>query len=65
MRIKYVQLESDAFLTDLDFITMSPAERGVYCSLVLLLNSSDGKCEFDTPALVSKIPGDIRRCNVL
>ena len=51
MKVKFVQLESDAFLTDLDFIKMSPAERGVYCSLILLLNCSGGKCEFDPPAL--------------
>ena len=30
MKIKFVQLESQAFLTDLDFITMSAAERGVF-----------------------------------
>ena len=51
MKIKYVQLESDAFLTDLDFIQFSPAERGLYCSLIFFLNSNDGKCEFDPPAL--------------
>ncbi len=51
MKIKYVQLESDAFLTDLDFIHMSPAERGLYISLILFLYSNDGKCEFNPPAL--------------
>ena len=51
MKIKYVQLESDAFLTDLDFIQMSPAERGVYCSLILFLTSNDGTCRWDPPAL--------------
>ena len=51
MKIKYVQLESDAFLTDIDFIQFTPAERGVYCSLILLLTSNDGKCEFDPRAL--------------
>jgi len=51
MRIKFVQLESDAFLTDIDFIQMSPAERGVYCSLILFLTSNDGKYTFDSPAL--------------
>lgn len=51
MKIKYVQLESDAFLTDLDFIRMTSAERGLYCSLIFFLNSNDGKCEFDPPAL--------------
>ena len=51
MKVRFVQLESDAFLTDIDFITMSPAQRGVYCSLILYLNSNDGKCTFDPPAL--------------
>ena len=51
MKIKYVQLESDAFLTDVDFIQFTPAERGVYCSLILLLTSNGGKCAFDVRAL--------------
>jgi uncharacterized protein YdaU (DUF1376 family) len=51
MKIKFVQLESDAFLTDIDFIQMSPSERGVYFSLILYLYSSGGKCEFDMQAL--------------
>ncbi len=51
MKIKYVQLESDAFLTDIDFVQFTPAERGVYCSLILLLTSNDGKCTFDLRAL--------------
>jgi len=51
IKIKYVQLESDAFLTDIDFVQFTPAERGVYCSLILLLTSNDGKCDFDPRAL--------------
>ena len=51
MKIKYVQLESDAFLTDIDFVQFTPAERGVYCSLILLFTSNDGKCTFDPRAL--------------
>jgi uncharacterized protein YdaU (DUF1376 family) len=51
MKIKYLQLESDAFLTDLDFIRFSPAERGLYCSLIFFLASNDGRCELDTEAL--------------
>lgn len=51
MKIKYVQLESDAFLTDIDFVQFSPAERGIYCSLILFLTSNDGKCTFETQAL--------------
>jgi len=51
MKIKYVQLESDAFLTDIDFVQFTPAERGVYCSLILYLTSNDGKCTFEQQAL--------------
>jgi uncharacterized protein YdaU (DUF1376 family) len=51
MKIKYVQLESDAFLTDIDFIQFTPAERGVYCSLIMYLTSNDGKCTFEPEAL--------------
>ena len=51
MKIKYVQLESDAFLTDIDFVQFTPAERGVYCSLILFLTSNDGKCTFEPEAL--------------
>jgi uncharacterized protein YdaU (DUF1376 family) len=54
MKIKYVQLESDAFLTDLDYIRFTPAERGLYCSLIFFLASNDGKCEFD-PAALSRL----------
>ncbi len=38
-------------MTDIDFVQFTPAERGVYCSLILLLTSNDGKCEFDPRAL--------------
>jgi len=51
MKIKYVQLESDAFLTDIDFVQFTPAERGVYCSLILVLTSNDGKCTLGPRAL--------------
>ena len=51
MKIKYVQLESDAFLTDLDFMQFTPAERGVYCSLIFLLTSNNVKYELDMNAL--------------
>jgi len=54
MKIKYVQLESDAFLTDIDFVQFTPAERGIYCSLILFLTSNDGKCAFE-PAALSRI----------
>ena len=45
MKIRYVQLESQAFLMNLDFLTMTPAERGVCCMLILHLYCSDGKGE--------------------
>ncbi|MHC4557809.1 MAG: hypothetical protein ACYS80_10960, partial [Planctomycetota bacterium] len=51
MKIKFVQLESDAFLTDIDFLQFSPAERGVYCSLIFFLNSNGGKCQLEPQAL--------------
>ena len=38
-------------MTDIDFVQFTPAERGVYCSLILLLTSNDGKCDFDPQAL--------------
>jgi uncharacterized protein YdaU (DUF1376 family) len=54
MKIKYVQLESEAFLTDLDYITMSHAERSVYCTLIFYLTSNNGKCEYK-PSALSKL----------
>jgi hypothetical protein len=51
MKIRFVQLESGAFFTDLDFITMSAAERGVYCTLLLHLYCNAGRCEFEPQAL--------------
>ncbi|MGD2095376.1 MAG: hypothetical protein PVH77_10250 [Phycisphaerales bacterium] len=50
MKIRFVQLESQAFLTDIDFNMMSPSERGVYCTLICLLNINGGKCEYNPPA---------------
>ncbi len=54
MKIKYVQLESEAFLTDLDYITMSHAERSAYCTLIFYLTSNNGKCEYK-PSALSKL----------
>ena len=51
MNVKFIQLESDAFLTDLDFITFSPAERGVYCTLIFYLSSNNGVCRFEPQSL--------------
>lgn len=45
MKIKYVQSESGAFQTDIDFIQMAPAEREVYCSLYLFLTTNDGRAD--------------------
>jgi uncharacterized protein YdaU (DUF1376 family) len=51
MKIKYVQLESEAFLTDLDFIAMTLKERGAYFTLILYLYCNKGKCQLDIPVL--------------
>ena len=51
MKIRYVQLESQAFLTDVDFVTMTPTERGAYCTLLLYLYCNEGRCELDPSAL--------------
>ena len=52
-QVKFVQLESGAFLTDVDFITMTAEQRGVYITLILFLNCNNGKCRFDTEVLSS------------
>jgi uncharacterized protein YdaU (DUF1376 family) len=51
MKIKYVQLESEAFLTDLDFVAMTLEERGAYWTLILCLYSNNGKCDLDISVL--------------
>jgi len=51
MKVKYVQLDSSAFLTDLDFVAMTLEERGAYCTLLLYLYSNNGKCELNIPVL--------------
>jgi uncharacterized protein YdaU (DUF1376 family) len=51
MKIKYVKLEPDAFLTDLDFIAMTLEERGAYFTLILFLYCNNGKCELDISIL--------------
>ena len=53
MKIKYTQLESDAFWTDIDFVRMKPAERGTFCSVLFHLYSHKGKCEDDIDALTA------------
>ena len=51
MKIKYVQMESEAFLTDMDFVTMTLEQRGAYVTLILYLYCNNGKCELDIQAL--------------
>ena len=51
MKIRYVQLESEAFLTDLDFMRMTASERGIYCTLLFHLYCNNGKSELDPPTL--------------
>ena len=51
MKIKYVQMESEAFLTDLDFMAMTLEQRGAYFTLILYLYCNNGKCELDIQAL--------------
>jgi uncharacterized protein YdaU (DUF1376 family) len=41
-KIKYVSLESGAFLSDLVFQVMNAEERGVYCSLLFYLYENNG-----------------------
>ena len=42
-KIKYVQLEPAAILTDLDWQKMSAEERGVYWQIILTLYCHNGK----------------------
>jgi len=51
MKIKYVQLEPEAFLIDLDFNAMMLEERGAYFTLILYLYSNNGKCDLDISVL--------------
>lgn len=51
MKIKYVQLESEAFLMDLDFVAMTLEQRGAYLTLILYLYCNNGKCALDMSAL--------------
>ena len=51
LEVKFVQLESGAFLTDVDFIAMTAEQRGVYITLILFLNCNNGRCRFDIEVL--------------
>jgi uncharacterized protein YdaU (DUF1376 family) len=44
-------MESEAFLTDFDFVAMTLEQRGAYLTLILYLYCNDGKCDLDIPAL--------------
>ncbi|MDD5011575.1 MAG: DUF1376 domain-containing protein, partial [Phycisphaerae bacterium] len=50
-KIKYISLESGAFISDLIFQTMTAAERGVYCTLIFYLYENNGKLGFDIESL--------------
>lgn len=50
-KIKYVSLESGAFISDLIFQVMNAAERGVYCTLLFYLYENDGRMPFDIELL--------------
>jgi len=57
LRVKYVQLEAAAFLSDEDFQMMSDAERGIYCTVIFYLLCNDGRIK-NEPEGIKKI------CNV-
>jgi uncharacterized protein YdaU (DUF1376 family) len=50
-KIKYVSLESGAFISDLVFQVMNAEERGVYCSLLFYLYENNGRLPFDIETL--------------
>jgi len=59
MKVKYVQLESEAFLTDLDFNAITLEERGAFFTLILYLYSNNEKCDLNISVLsklCNKIP---------
>lgn len=56
-KAKYVQLEPDAFLSDIDYQAMSAEQRGVYCTLIFYLYRNNGKLKYDEKLLS-------RLCNV-
>ncbi len=51
MKEKYVRLESEAFLTDLDFIAVTLEQRGAYFTLILYFYCNNGKYRLDIPVL--------------
>ena len=46
-KVRYVFLDYDKFLLDFEFINMKPAERGIYCTLILHLYSKGGYLELN------------------
>jgi uncharacterized protein YdaU (DUF1376 family) len=44
-------MESEAFLTDLDFVAMTLEQRGAYLTMILYLYCNNGKCDLDIAAL--------------
>lgn len=57
---KYVSLEPDAFLSDLDFQAMTAEQRGVYCTLIFYLYRNNGRLRYDinTLAKLCRVNGD-------
>lgn len=57
---KYVSLEPDAFLSDLDFQAMTAEQRGVYCTLLFYLYRNNGRLKYDpdTLATLCRVDGD-------
>ena len=56
-KIKYVQLEPAAFLSDDDFQMMNDAERGIYCTIIFYMFCNNGRIKNDPKAIK-------RLCNV-
>ena len=60
-KIKYVQLEPGAFLTDIDFQMMDAEQRGVYCSVIFYLYCNNGKIELDDIRDVTLLQGQLTK----
>lgn len=53
IKVKYVQLEPAAFLSDLDVQLMNAEEFGVYSRLIFFLYANGGQCLDDAPSMAS------------
>ena len=51
MKIQYVQFQPALDLLNLNFLSMTAEQRGVYLSLKLYLYANGGKCPFDLEQL--------------